>query len=69
MTIQEAIERYLRQIKRGKSQHTLAAYRQGLAAFAGCLALSDPPVDVAETEISQLSPHWLEIFLNQLQKQ
>jgi site-specific recombinase XerD len=69
MTIQEAIERYLRQIKRSKSQHTLAAYQQGLATFSGCLAAGDPPVDMAETQISELSPHWLEIFLNQLQKQ
>lgn len=69
VTIQEAIEHYLQQIKRSKSRHTLSAYRQGIAAFVACLAGGKPPVDVLQTEISTLSPLWLEQFLDQLQEQ
>lgn len=69
VTIQDAIERYLQQIKRSKSRHTLAAYRQGISAFVTCLAEMDPPVDVSQAEVSTLSPLWLEQFLNQLQPQ
>ncbi len=69
MTIQEAIERYLQQIKRSKSRHTLAAYRQGLTAFAASLANIDPAVNVAQADVTTLSPLWLEQFLNQLQPQ
>ncbi|GAB4430769.1 MAG: tyrosine-type recombinase/integrase [Anaerolineae bacterium] len=69
MTIQDAIERYLQQVKRSKSRHTLAAYRQGLSAFVACLADVDPPLDVAQADIASLSPLWLERFLNQLQHQ
>ena len=69
MTIQAAIERYLKQIKRSKSPNTAAAYGQGLKAFAACLAESEPPVEVEKAEVAQLSPLWLEPFLNELQKQ
>lgn len=69
MTIQDAIDRYLHQIKRSKSQHTLAAYSRGLAAFAECLAAGKPPIDFAETDVSALSPLWLETFLDQLHRQ
>lgn len=69
MTIDEAIDRYLRQVKRSKSVHTAAAYGQGLKAFALCLAESKPPVEFAEADINTLSPLWVETFLNQLQKQ
>lgn len=69
MTIQDAIDRYLLQIKRSKSRHTLTAYSRGLAAFAECLAGSRPPIDLGETDIGELSPLWLETFLNQLQRQ
>ncbi|MBN1994379.1 MAG: tyrosine-type recombinase/integrase [Anaerolineae bacterium] len=69
MTIQQAIDRYLKQIKRSKSQHTAATYGQGLRAFADCMFGADDPINFAEADISALSPHWLETFLNQLQKQ
>ncbi len=69
MTIQDAIERYLKQIRRGKSQHTAVAYYQGLKAFATCMTASPEPVDFDAVEIEQLSPLWVETFLNQLQKQ
>ena len=67
MTIQEAIKCYLAQIKRSKSPHTLAAYRQGIATFVACLAEEDPPINVTETDVAALSPLWLETFLNQMQ--
>jgi site-specific recombinase XerD len=69
MKIQDAIDRYLQQIKRSKSQHTLAAYSRGLLAFAECLARFNPPVEFAETDIADLSPLWLETFLDELQRQ
>lgn len=69
MTIQAAIDRYLKQIRRSKSAHTAAAYSHGLKAFVACLAESDAKIEVNETDIGQLSPLWLELFLNQLQKQ
>jgi integrase/recombinase XerC len=69
MTIQEAIEQYLKQIRRSKSRHTLAAYRQGLAAFSTCLAATTPSIDITKADIETLSPHWLEPFLEQLQQQ
>lgn len=69
MTIQEAIERYLKQVKRSKSQHTTAAYAQGLKAFAQRMAESDDQIDFEQADIKTLSPLWLETFLNQLQKQ
>src|SRR5688572_28705243 len=69
MTIQAAIERYLKQIKRSKSPNTAEAYEQGLKAFAACLAASEAQIEVEKTEVGQLSPLWLELFLNGLQKQ
>jgi len=69
MTIQEAIERYLKQIRRSKSQHTATAYTQGLKAFSLCMADSSDEINFEEAEIEILSPLWLETFLNQLQKQ
>lgn len=69
MNVQEAIDHYLRQIKRSKSRHTLAAYQRGLSAFADSLAAGEAEVDFAQTDISALSPLWLEPFLDQLQKQ
>jgi len=69
MTIQEAISRYLRQIRRSKSSHTASAYKQGLKAFAACMAQSKEEINFAEADVSTLSPLWLEPFLNQLQKQ
>lgn len=69
MTIQEAIERYLKQVKRSKSRHTAAAYAQSLKAFAQCMAESDDQIDFEQADIKTLSPLWLETFLNQLQKQ
>ncbi|MBI1877569.1 MAG: tyrosine-type recombinase/integrase [Chloroflexi bacterium] len=69
MTLQEAANRYLQQIKRSKSPRTAAAYEQGLRAFAVCLAASDLKIDFAEAEVNTLSPRWIEIFLNQLQRQ
>ncbi|RPJ55786.1 MAG: hypothetical protein EHM12_11555, partial [Dehalococcoidia bacterium] len=69
MTIQQAIERYLKQVKRSKSQHTAAAYGQGLRSFAACLAAGETKINFDQADISTLSPHWVEIFLNQLQKQ
>jgi site-specific recombinase XerD len=69
MTIQEAIERYLRQIKRSKSPNTAVTYGQGLQAFATCLAEHEAGVDFGQAEVTQLSPLWLEPFLNDLQKQ
>jgi site-specific recombinase XerD len=69
MTIQAAIERYLKQIKRSKSPNTAAAYEQGLKAFAACLAASEAQIEVEKAEVGQLSPLWLELFLNGLQKQ
>lgn len=68
MTIQEAINRYLKQIKRSKSQHTATAYTQGLRAFAACLAEVEA-IDVDQAGITTLSPQWIETFLNHLQKQ
>jgi site-specific recombinase XerD len=69
VTIQEAIDRYVKQIKRSKSAHTAAAYEQGLRAFAACLADSDLELDFEQTDLTELSPLWLETFLNQLKKQ
>ncbi len=69
MTLQEAAELYLRQIKRSKSRHTAAAYEQGLKAFAACLAAGEPPLVFTETEVEALSPRWLEPFLTGLQQQ
>jgi len=69
MTIQQAIERYLKQVKRSKSPRTAATYGQGLRTFVSCMAESDEEVDFSQADISTLSPHWLEIFLNSLQKQ
>lgn len=69
MTLQEAAELYLRQIKRSKSHNTAAAYEQGLKAFAACLAEEKAVINFAEAEVSTLSPHWLEPFLNGLQRQ
>lgn len=69
MTLQEAADLYLRQIKRSKSPNTAAAYEQGLKAFATCLAEDKAAVNFAEIEVSTLSPHWLETFLNGLQQQ
>lgn len=69
MTIQEAIERYLKQIRRSKSANTAITYGQGLQAFASTLAASELEIDVAEAEVTTVSPHWLEIFLNDLQSQ
>lgn len=65
MTIQQAIDHYLKQVKRSKSQRTAAAYGQGLRAFAACLA----DLNFEQADISTLSPHWMETFLNYLQKQ
>jgi site-specific recombinase XerD len=69
MTIQEAIERYLKQIRRSKSQHTALAYAQGLKTFALCMAGSSKEINFEEADIQTLSPLWLETFLNQLRKQ
>jgi site-specific recombinase XerD len=69
MTIQQAIDHYLKQVKRSKSPRTAASYGQGLRLFATCMAQSNEPTDFARADITTLSPHWLEIFLNSLQKQ
>ncbi len=69
MTIQEAIDRYLIQIRRSKSSNTASAYGQGLKAFATCMAQSEAEIDFREADVGLLSPLWLEIFLNQLHKQ
>jgi integrase/recombinase XerC len=69
MTIQQAIDRYLKQVRRSKSSHTATAYEQGLRTFATCMAQSEAEIDFTQADISTLSPHWLEIFLNQLHKQ
>ncbi len=69
MTIQEAINRYLKQIKRGKSQRTATAYAQGLKAFAACMAQSEAEINFDQVGIDTLSPLWIETFLNQLHKQ
>ncbi|MCB9077764.1 MAG: tyrosine-type recombinase/integrase [Anaerolineaceae bacterium] len=69
MTIQDAIERYLKQIKRGKSANTAVAYQRGLNAFAECLADADDPIDFETADVTTLSPLWIETFLNQLHKQ
>jgi len=69
MTIQEAINHYLKQIKRSKSQNTAIAYRQGLKVFTACMAESELEINFKEADITTLSPLWLEIFLNHLQKQ
>ena len=69
MTIQEAINRYLRQVKRSKSPRTATAYQQGLKVFAVCLTQSKTAVDFDKANINTLSPLWIETFLNQLQKQ
>ena len=69
MTIQEAINHYLKQIKRSKSQHTATAYTQCIKAFTACMAGSEAEINFREADITTLSPLWLEIFLNQLQKQ
>lgn len=69
MTIQEAIDRYLKQIKRSKSSNTANAYRRGLQTFAVCMGESDEQLHFDEADITTLSPLWLETFLNQLQKQ
>ncbi|MCB0214909.1 MAG: hypothetical protein KDJ52_36555, partial [Anaerolineae bacterium] len=64
MTIQDAIERYLKQIKRSKSANTAVAYRRGLSAFGECLADADDPIDFESADVSTLSPLWIETFLN-----
>ena len=69
MTIQEAIERYLKQIKRSKSPRTAISYRRGLNTFALCMAQSDEAIDFNKAGINTLSPLWIETFLNRLQKQ
>lgn len=69
MTIQEAIEHYLKQVKRGKSANTTVAYQRGLKAFAECMVDSDDAIDFDQADISTLSPLWIETFLNHLQKQ
>lgn len=69
MTIQEAIDRYLKQIKRSKSPNTAVAYSQGLQAFSNCLLESDVALDFAEADVTGLSPQWLETFLDDLHKQ
>lgn len=69
MTIQEAIDRYLKQIRRSKSANTAVTYGQGLQAFAACLAESELEIDFGEADISALTPHWLETFLDDLHKQ
>ena len=69
MTIQEAIDRYLKQIKRSKSPRTAVAYSQGLKAFGACLAQADVDIHLDQVDIREISPLWLETFLNQLQKQ
>ncbi|MCB0208488.1 MAG: tyrosine-type recombinase/integrase [Anaerolineae bacterium] len=69
MTIQDAIERYLKQVKRSKSSNTTVAYQQGLKAFAECMAESDEAINFEQVDIETLSPLWIETFLNQLQKQ
>jgi site-specific recombinase XerD len=69
MNLHDAVERYLQQIKRSKSDRTAAAYRQGLKAFAACLEELEPPINFEQAEVSTLSPHWLETFLNRLHKQ
>jgi site-specific recombinase XerD len=69
MTIQQAIDRYLKQIKRSKSPHTATAYGQGLYAFTTCMAESEENINFEQADISTLSPYWIETFLNQLQKQ
>ncbi|MEM7346062.1 MAG: tyrosine-type recombinase/integrase [Chloroflexota bacterium] len=67
MTIEEAIQRYLKQIKRSKSPRTAVAYERGLRAFSGCLK-AEEGIDINEVDVATLSPHWLEPFLNQLHK-
>jgi site-specific recombinase XerD len=69
MTIQQAIDHYLKQVKRSKSPRTAVAYGQGLRAFAVCMANSEENISFEQAGINTLSPHWLETFLNQLQKQ
>jgi site-specific recombinase XerD len=54
MTIQQAIERYLKQVKRSKSPRTAASYGQGLRTFAACLAESDEEIDLAQADITTL---------------
>jgi site-specific recombinase XerD len=69
MTIQEAIDRYLKQVRRSKSQNTATAYGQGLQAFSASLAADEDAIDFETADIASLSPRWIEIFLNDLQKQ
>ena len=69
MTIQEAIDRYLKQVKRSKSANTAVAYQRGLKAFAECMVDSDEAIDFNQADIAKLSPLWIETFLNQLHKQ
>ncbi len=66
MTIQEAIEHYLKQIKRAKSSNTAVSYQQGLQTFSTCLAESDLKLDVNKVAVADLSPHWVEVFLDYL---
>ncbi|MDX1523102.1 MAG: phage integrase N-terminal SAM-like domain-containing protein, partial [Anaerolineae bacterium] len=69
MTIHEAIERYLKQVRRSKSPRTAVAYHQGLKSFAQCLLDNDPVIDFEQEDVATLSPLWLETFLNHLQNQ
>jgi site-specific recombinase XerD len=66
MTIQEAIDRYLKQIKRAKSQHTVEAYGRALQLFGDCMAADN--LEFSVIDVSELSPLWLEPFLNHLRK-
>jgi site-specific recombinase XerD len=67
MTIQDAIDRYLKQIKRAKSQHTVEAYGRALALFGECMA--GDGLEFSQMDVSALSPLWLEPFLNHLRRQ
>ncbi len=69
MTIQDAIDRYLQQIKRSKSAHTLAAYSRGLVAFAECMAGQKAAINFEITAVGDLSPLWVETFLDELRRQ
>ncbi|MBN1218654.1 MAG: tyrosine-type recombinase/integrase [Anaerolineae bacterium] len=69
MTIQEAINRYLKQIRRNKSPRTASAYGQGLRVFADCMAQSKEKIAFDRVDIKALSPNWIELLLNRLQKQ
>ena len=65
MTVDEALELFLMQIRRSKSANTSAAYAQALRAFANTLAARD--VHPEKTEVTELLPDWLEWYLSDLQ--